>query len=215
MNEVLVCFAVKEEGCFFREASRSLRAVKTVLTRIGQQNAEAVIKEALVRDRPRLVLSCGFAGGLRPELETGTVLFAAEPGSELQTALAEAGAKPGRFYCSNRIITAAAEKQALWKSTGADAVEMESQFICAACKKENVPSVTVRVILDTANEDLPLDFNRLMNARQQMSYGKLAMALMKSPGKIPALLRLQTQTRAAAQILSDVLVNTLGEKRLV
>jgi hypothetical protein len=63
----------------------------------------------------------------------------------------------------------------------------------------------VRVILDTANEDLPLDFNQLMTADQKMSYGKLALALAKSPGKVGALLRLRQQTEAAAGKLAEVL----------
>jgi hypothetical protein len=67
----------------------------------------------------------------------------------------------------------------------------------------------VRVILDTAEEDLPLDFNQLMNARQQMDYGKLALALARSPGKLGALLRLQKQSRAAAEALAAVLARLL------
>ena len=57
----------------------------------------------------------------------------------------------------------------------------------------------MRVILDTANEDLPLDFNQLMTADQKMSYGKLALALVKSPGKVGALLRLQKQSRGGGR----------------
>ena len=64
----------------------------------------------------------------------------------------------------------------------------------------------MRVILDTANEDLPLDFNQLMTAEQKMSYGKLALALAKSPGKVGALLRLQTAgPETAAGKLAEVL----------
>jgi hypothetical protein len=68
----------------------------------------------------------------------------------------------------------------------------------------------VRVILDTAQEDLPLDFNQLMTPRQKISYGKLALALARSPGKVGALLRMQKQAQAAAGKLAEVLVRILA-----
>jgi nucleoside phosphorylase len=100
----------------------------------------------------------------------------------------------------------AAEKQALRQSTGADAVEMESQIIRAACHEQSIPSATVRVILDTAHEDLPLDFNQLMTADQKMDIAKLTMTVAKSPGKFGALLKLRRQSQAAAEKLAQVLV---------
>jgi hypothetical protein len=63
----------------------------------------------------------------------------------------------------------------------------------------------VRVISDTAEEDLPLDFNALSKPDKSLDFGKLAWAIAKSPAKIKALLDLQKKTAFAAQQLASVL----------
>ena len=50
-----------------------------------------------------------------------------------------------------------------------------------------------------------------MDAGQNLRYGKLALALAKSPGKIGALLKSQGQTRTAAEKLAQVLVHVLAK----
>jgi len=206
-RKVLVCFAVKEEAAPFRRrfGPQQSRA-EVLITGLGAANAERTLRALLNSPhRPALVLSCGFAGGLRPGLETGAVLYENEAGHVIKSRLEEAGARMGRFMFSTRVATTAEEKRALWEESKADAVEMESQTICVICREQGIPSATVRVVLDTAARDLPLDFNQLMTADQRMSYGKLALALVRSPGKIEALLQLQKQSRSAAEKLADVL----------
>jgi nucleoside phosphorylase len=202
---LLICFAVKEEAASFQRLAGPRPRIKVVLTGMGQRNAEKAIRAALATERPRLVLSSGFAGGLNPRLATGTVVFAADTQPRLASALLAAGAQPARFHSAERVVSTAEQKRALWQATASDAVEMESQVICAVCRQQNIPSAIVRVVLDTADEDLPLDFNQLMTADQRLDKRKLAMALMKSPAKIGALLRLQRRTRAAAARLAEVL----------
>jgi adenosylhomocysteine nucleosidase len=206
IRKVLVCFALKEEARPFQQLAGARSNIQVILVGMGKRNAERAIRAALAEQRPDLVLTCGLAGGLRPDLATGSVVFAADAEAGLEPALLTAGAKPARFYCAERVVVTAAEKRTLRESTGADAVEMESQPIRDICREQKILSATVRVIQDAAQEDLPLDFNQLLTPAQEMSCAKLALALLKSPGKMGALIRLQKQTQLAAGKLAEVLV---------
>jgi nucleoside phosphorylase len=207
---MLVCFAVKQEADVLRPWAGKLRRVRVLLTGIGRTNAERAINAELARQAPGLVLSSGFAGGLDPAMPSGTVLVEADPGFPLTPALQAAGARPGRFHCADRIIVSALEKQALGGETGAQAVEMESAVIRAACRARGVPSATVRVISDAAGEDLPLDFGTLMTPDQRLDWTRLVWALVRSPGKVSALLSFRKRLRVAQQRLATVLGQALG-----
>jgi len=212
MSEVrtLVCFAVKEEARFLRKRV-SGTDIQILLTGIGHRNAEKAVQAWLGNHRPKLVLSAGFAGGLRPGLSRNTVLFETEEVGVANWLLA-AGAQRGSFNCAARVATTMQEKRALFEMTGTDAVEMESGRIRALCHQQHIPNATVRVVLDTANEDLPLNFNALLNEDQQMDMRKLAVALAKSPGKIAALLRLRRQSVTAAKRLAEVLAHLVAAR---
>lgn len=209
---VLVCFAVKEEAAAFRKLIAGAENPEILVTGMGKKNSERRIRETLATTTPALVLTCGFAGGLNPELEIGDVLFDEDAECGLAQRLRSAGARPGKIHCALRVATTAAEKAALRQTTGADAVEMESGVIREICREKKIPSATIRVISDAAGQDLPLDFNALMAADDTISFPRLALALMKSPGKIPRLLELQRNTRYAAQELARVLENLLRRR---
>ena len=208
----LVCFALKEEAAPFRKIAAGSPGVFILIVGIGRANAEKSIREFLAANSPELVLTCGFAGGLDPGLKIGDVVFevAVKTQSEppcvgCYEKLAGAGAKPVKFFCADRIATTVVEKQKVRADTGADVVEMESAAIQAVCAERGVPCVTVRVISDTAHEDLPLDFNALAKPDKSLDFGKLAWAIARSPGKIGALMALQKKTSFAAGQLAAVL----------
>ena len=207
-ESVLVCFALKEEATPFQKIAAGKSGVSILITGIGRQNARRSLADRLAQSSPGLVLTCGFAGGLDPVLKIGDVIFEPQDVSSHEKRL-HAGARPGKFFCADRIASTAAEKKKLREETHADAVEMESAEIHAVCRERGIPCVTVRVISDTAHDNMPLDFNQLSKPDLSLDFGKLAWAIAKSPGKIGALLKLRKETMLAAERLAQALAGII------
>jgi hypothetical protein len=204
----LVCFALKEEAAPFRKLHPRRPDVVVLLTGVGCKNSEKSLRDLLKQHSPASVLTCGLAGGLDPALKVGDVVFATTD-RFLRDLLLKAGAKPAGFFCSPTIAATAAAKKELRRTTNADAVEMESDVIQEICRLRGIPCATVRVISDTANEDLPLDFNQLHDPDWNLDYGKLVGAIARSPGRLGALLRFRKQINFAAGRLAETLARVI------
>lgn len=217
--DLLVCFAVEEEMKFFaphRSGGKEFQLGTTFqvwMTGIGRTNAAENVRKAILRMKPERVITAGFAGGLNPELKCGTVIYDQDFDAGFSVSLEELGAVPAKFYCHRRVAITTQEKAALWRETGADAVEMESSVIRTICKEFKIPSATIRVISDDANQDLPLDFNALMTSEDRINYLKLLGAVVSRPGRISKLIAFQQQTIAAARKLGAVLEELLRSER--
>lgn len=210
-RKIIVCFAVREEAKYFQPPRPNCDAV---ISGIGQANARHALLKSIESDSPRLVLTCGYAGGLNPRFKRSDILFDSDSEYALPTTLARLGALPGKFHCANRIITTVSEKETQWRKTGADAVEMESGVIRDLCRERDIPSATIRVISDDASQNLPLDFNTIASSDGNMSYLKLAGALVRSPSLIPKLMRFQRELEVCSRALGGVLnglIATLDE----
>ena len=78
MARLLLSFALKEESRAFQRLAVACADLHVLHTGIGKRNAESAIRKALAEQSPILVLTCGFAGGLNPELAVGTVVFSVD-----------------------------------------------------------------------------------------------------------------------------------------
>jgi adenosylhomocysteine nucleosidase len=201
-GRVLVCFAVSQEAKPFQKLVRSQGPqVRVLVTGMGPRNAERAVRTAIQNEKPSHVFTCGFAGALAPELKIADLVCSLE--------MPMVGAKAVRFIATERVAVTVADKSAL-HAQGADAVEMESATIARLCKEQGIPCVTLRAISDLANEDLPLNFNELLDGQENLSPAKLALAIIKAPHKIPALMRLGKNSALAAEKLAQALVRALA-----
>jgi len=208
--DLLVCFAVKEEARFFPDWLHL--HCQAWMTGMGRRNAVEGIRQAIALVQPKRVITAGFAGGLNPGLKFGTIVYEQDFDAGYGGKLEELGAVRATFHCHRRVAITAAEKSALWKSTGADVVEMESSAIRNICREQKIPSATIRVILDDASQDLPLDFNALMTPEDRINHARLIWAVVSRPWRIGKLIEFQQQTVAASRRLGAVLGELLGAK---
>lgn len=208
----LITFAVSEEARPFlrrlRKASGGLN-IRCRVTGMGSANATRALQEEISRDRPAAVVTCGFAGGLDPRWPTGTVLWDADADFPTSSRWESTKLHRGTFHCAERVVVTAEAKSRLFLETRQDAVEMESGVIRRLCRAEGIVSATVRVISDAANENLPLDFNRIVNQQMKLRLGRLVWELMKSPACILRLIRFQEQIGEAAERLADAVIGTM------
>lgn len=208
----LVCFAVKEEARPFR-AMDPCRA-RTVITGMGMHKATNVVTQVLSEEVPALVVSAGFAGGLNPELQLGQVLYDDEHVGPARDVLATLGLRKGRFVHSDRVVVTGAEKARLRTRSGADAVEMESSGIVTVCLQRRVPVLVMRVISDTAQEELPMDFNQYTGADGGLNTVRLMLGIARRPTVIPRLMRFRRRLNHAAHALADALQDVLASDQL-
>jgi adenosylhomocysteine nucleosidase len=168
----------------------------------------------VVEKQPRLVVSCGFSGGLDPALAPGDLVIATavrdETGDELaapqsvrqQALQALRGLRcfEGELVCTTSVAATEAEKLALARP-GTLAVDMESHPAARAAVEAGVPWLAIRAIVDPLRSSLP-SFAREPHA----SYlGPALKYALSRPGAAGDLLRLARHARIAAAALEAAL----------
>ena len=141
------------------------------------------------------VVSIGFCGALDPALRVGDIVVAGE-------------AFETKIWSADRVAVTPQEKRQLRASSGAAVVEMEAAAVAGKARSWGLPFRAMKVVTDTADEDLPLDFNQYRDRDGRFQVARIAAAALLHPmGTLPRLLRLDRQCRRAAESLGEFLAN--------
>jgi adenosylhomocysteine nucleosidase len=227
----LVTFALEEEfgrwrrrGGFEPDGSLSeVRAyqrrqgdieVSTVLTSVGTQSAARTVARVLEASAFDLVISSGFAGGLRQRHRPGHVLVGrsvrqliedreVKPPEKWLARARVLGAEEATFVTSPTAVATREEKRRL--ASEADAVEMESFAIVEQAQARGVPGIVIRAISDPAEMELLIDFDRVLDAGGRVRAAPLAAQLLRKPAAVAGLARLARESRRASASLAEFL----------
>jgi adenosylhomocysteine nucleosidase len=165
----------------------------------GPRLVVKALDEAL-RERKTVdgIVSTGFCGALDPSLGIGDIVVSGDGVAASRSFVR------GEILSADRVAVTAEEKRALHERTGAVAIEMESAALAAKARELGVPFRCIKVVSDTAAEDMPLDFNLYRDSAGRFSRSRIALAALGRPfSAIPALLRLDRNCRHAAEKLGE------------
>jgi hypothetical protein len=82
---------------------------------------------------------------------------------------------------------------------------MESFEIVREAVAWGAKGVVIRAISDAATQDLPINFNLTLSAKNEVSIGKVLLELLKNPLALPGLIRFGQQSRRAGARLAAFL----------
>ncbi len=177
-------------------------------------------------------ISSGLAGALNQFLSPGDIIAPRAIRGEFQHAdlqsdsievdeefcklALNAGAKDTDcLFTSDKVLLTAKQKKEC--SSKAQSVDMESFEIVKDACAWGARCVVIRAVSDAAGEDLPIDFNRTLSRKSQISVGKVLLQLASHPSALPALVRFGRQSRRAAESLAkylDLYVSNLSGAHL-
>jgi hopanoid-associated phosphorylase len=161
----------------------------------------------------RGVISIGLAGALSPRLDVGAVVIADQIVTGMEKWDCHEGwrvrltsrlpyAHRGSLFGSDVIIENPQTKSGLHGTTGALAVDMESQVAARFAHQRNLPLAALRVISDDATHVLPPAALVAMKPDGGIALGRVLLSLLKKPAQIPALVHTaRTSNKAFAELL--------------
>jgi adenosylhomocysteine nucleosidase len=195
-----------------KEAEIARRISPLVACSASDPARAAALARDLISQGATALLSFGIAGGLAPELATGDLVigtavstdvatYICDPSLAAQFATALPGAVRGEVWGGDVIVDTAAAKARLHRASGAVIVDLESAAVASAAAEAGLPFGVLRAVADPAAHGLPPAALVGLDSEGRPAIGPVLRALARSPGQLPALIRLGRQSSAAMAAL--------------
>jgi adenosylhomocysteine nucleosidase len=187
------------------------RTIEVLHTGVGEKTSRQRMASFLQDRQFDCLISAGFAGALKDRLHTGDLLFAENFSTVRLNEMRSSGNSPihrGNLLTVPAIIDSMEERQKIAQTTGADAADMETEFIARACAKHGVPLLSIRVISDTPAEPLPAPPRVLFDIeRQRTDYPRFMLYLASHPTAVWRLTRFAGRIRRERERLTSAIVD--------
>jgi len=208
---------LENRGSVSREGVETIRghlhgkSLVVIHTGVGKKESRERMETLLRRERFECLISSGFAGALEKDLQVGHLLVAenfSSPKLLSSPALVLADDRTflGKLLTVSRMIETVDERESLHKTTGAAAVDMETEILAEVCAAHDLPMLSLRAISDTAAEPFPAPAHVLFDvAKQKTISSRLGMYLLTHPGAFVRLNAFRQRVAVARKALAIAL----------
>src|SRR6266540_4584744 len=170
------------------------RMIEILHTGVGEKVCQQRVAEFLQDQQFDLLISTGFAGALNDQLKVGDLLlaknFSTVDLNERRSFFSRFPIHTADLLTVAVLIDSGEERNKIARTSGAAAVDMETEFIARVCAEHGVPLLSLRVITDTPREPLPAPPKILFDMeRQRTDYRQLSSYVLKNPATLWRLIR--------------------------
>ena len=186
------------------------REVEVLHTGVGAKVCRQRLGKFLDAQQFDLLISSGFAGALNDELQVGDLLLAKNFSTvdlKDRRYLSKLPVHMGDLLTAPTLIDSSDERTEIARTSGAAAVDMETEFIARACAALAIPLLSLRVITDTPRAPFPAPAHVLFDiAKQRTNFLKLATFFLAHPNRIPRIVQFASRVAQARKKLATALV---------
>lgn len=192
------------------------RELQVLHTGVGKKSARKRLARFLQDQRFECLLSTGFAGALSDDLAVGDLLVA-KNFSTLKLNATRSSSSDRRIFMANLVTLSAMvdstdERNRVARTTGAAAVDMETECIAQACAQHGIPLLSLRVITDSPSAAFPAPPKILFDIERQRTRAlKFATFFLARPNRIPKLIQFAKRISSARKTLADALATVVRE----
>ena len=199
------------------------KIVAVIVGGMGRIAARQAADLLIAGHRPRWIVSAGFGGALDPHLRRFDLIMPNviedldghrfhvdvsipddhdhREGSRLLT---------GSLVTIDSIAATAVEKSMLRHKIGATIVDMETSAVAAVCTERGLKFLAIRVVSDTASEDLPPEVVKLMTRSGGYLVGSALRSIWNRPSSLKDFWNLHQSAQEAADKLAEMLVSAIA-----
>lgn len=176
----------------------------------GFAKARAATQALLDAHTPNWVISAGYSGALKPDMQVGNIVvgnsIADQHGHSMKIDLQmpsdpENGLYVGRLLTADQLLLKVEEKQAAGAQFDALAVDLESLAVAQVCKERGVRFMAIRALSDDMSEDLPKEVLSLMGESGTVRLGAAVGAVWKRFGSVKEMWHLREKATFASRRL--------------
>jgi len=193
-----------------REPFRS-REIEILHTGVGEKVCRERLQKFLHDHQFELLISTGFAGALTDELTVGDLFLAKNFSTfdlnESGSLVSSLSIHVADLLTMPSLIESGDERKKIGRSSGAAAVDMETEFIARVCAAHRVPLLSLRVITDTPRKPFPAPAHILFDiAKQRTDLVKLGAFFLTHPNCVPQLFQFARSIARVRKSLATAII---------